>query len=151
MDIRYPWQLFIHHEFSDLLLNFIALRQFNVGYGTTALAISRAHGLLSAGSLLDSEARAVAKILWETDLSNQNMDSNRPLQNTLNAISDEAEARTTEREQKTINYALNGLQGSNYGAGGGANVAQQPESFAPQKPEYAPEDAQDTGREPRLF
>ena len=127
------------------------LRQFNVGYGKTALAIARAHGLLSAGSLLDAEARAVAKILWETDRSNQNVDSNRPLQDTLNAISNEAEARITEREQETITHALNESHGGSYGPGNSANTAQQAATFVPPQPENAPESAQNTAPQPRLF
>lgn len=83
------------------------LRQFNIGHGKTALAISRGHGLLAAGSLLDQEARNIAIVLWETNKAKQDLDSNRPLQDTINAICDEAEARVTERERQVIEQALN--------------------------------------------
>lgn len=128
------------------------LRQFNVGYGKTALAIARAHGLLSAGSLLDAEARAVAKILWETDRSNQNVDSNRPLQDTLNAISNEAEARITEREQETISLALNEPSRESSEFDKSHHIVERPQTFtAPERPEHAPESAQNTAPQPRLF
>lgn len=80
--------------------------EFRVGYGPTALEISRAHGLLRAGSLTDNEARDVASILWRTNQAKQNIDSNKPLQRALASVSDQAQSRIEEREQAVVESAL---------------------------------------------
>lgn len=79
---------------------------FRVGHGSTAIEISRAHGLLLAGSLTNVEARDIASMLWETHRTKQNVDSNRPLQKAISAVSDQACARVEEREQAVVESAL---------------------------------------------